>query len=133
MYLCHMENNYQIYGIRAVIEAIQSGKTIDKVFIQKDLHGALSQELNTLLKKNVIGSSYVPVEKLNRLTNNNHQRVLANPSPFASHDLDTIATHALETEVPPPFLLHDQLSDVRHFGAIIRPAECCGVHRIIIQ
>ena len=77
--------------------------------------------------------SYVPVEKLNRLTKNNHQGVVANISPIEFHDLDTLVTQTLETEVTPLFLLLDQLSDVRNFGAIIRTAECCGVHGIIIQ
>lgn len=133
MYLYPMENNYQIFGIRAVIEAIQSGKTIDKVFIQKGLQGNLFQELNTLLKQNEIGSSYVPVEKLNRLTKNNHQGVVANISPIEFYDLDTLVSETLEADETPLFLLLDQLSDVRNFGAIIRTAECCRVNGIIIQ
>lgn len=63
-----MQNQTQIFGIRAIIEAINSGETIDKVFLQKGLHGELFSELETLLRKNSINSSYVPVEKLNRLT-----------------------------------------------------------------
>src|SRR5690606_20488668 len=116
-----------IFGIRAVIEAIQSGKTIDKVFIQKGLQGALFQQLNTLLKKNEIGSSYVPVEKLNRLTKNNHQGVVANISPIEFYDLDTLVTKTIESDLIPLLLLLDQLSDVRNFGAIIRTAERTSV------
>lgn len=133
MYLYPMEDNYQIFGIRAVMEAIQSGKTIDKVFIQKGLQGNLFQQLHTLLKQHEISSSYVPVEKLNRLTKNNHQGVVANIAPIAFYDLDALVTQTLASDVTPLFLLLDQLSDVRNFGAIIRTAECCGVHGIIIQ
>ncbi|QLE00563.1 23S rRNA (guanosine(2251)-2'-O)-methyltransferase RlmB [Galbibacter sp. BG1] len=128
-----MENNYQIFGIRAIIEAVQSGKTIDKVFVQKGLKGSLFQELETLLRKEQINTSYVPVEKLNRLIKNNHQGVVANISPIEFHDLETLILETIESGVTPLFLLLDQLSDVRNFGAIIRTAECTGVHGIIIQ
>ncbi|MCM5661738.1 23S rRNA (guanosine(2251)-2'-O)-methyltransferase RlmB [Galbibacter mesophilus] len=128
-----MENNYQIFGIRAVIEAIQSGKTIDKVFIQKGLKGSLSQELETLLRKEQLNTSFVPIEKLNRLTKKNHQGVVANISPIEFHDLDNLILKTVESGATPLFLLLDQLSDVRNFGAIIRTAECTGVHGIIIQ
>ena len=133
MYFCNMENNYQIFGIRAIIEAVQAGKTIDKVFIQKGLKGSLFQELDTLLRKEQINTSYVPVEKLNRLTKNNHQGVVANISPIEFHVIETLISNVLESEAKPLFLLLDQLSDVRNFGAIIRTAECTGVSGIIIQ
>ena len=128
-----MDNNTQIFGIRAVIEAINAQKTIDKVFIQKGLRGELSQELEALLRKERINSSYVPVEKLNRLTKNNHQGVVAQISPVDFHDLEELVLNTFERGATPLFLLLDQLSDVRNFGAIIRTAECTGVHGIIIQ
>ncbi|MCX2679495.1 23S rRNA (guanosine(2251)-2'-O)-methyltransferase RlmB [Galbibacter sp. EGI 63066] len=128
-----MENNYQIFGIRTVIEAIQSGKTIDKVFVQKGLKGSLFQELEQLLKQDQINTSFVPVEKLNRLSKKNHQGVVANISPIEFHDLENLIMQTIESGDTPLFLLLDQLSDVRNFGAIIRTAECTGVHGIIIQ
>jgi 23S rRNA (guanosine2251-2'-O)-methyltransferase len=128
-----MEKSTQIFGIRAVIEAINSGKTIDKVFIQKGLRGELFQELDALLRKNSINSSFVPVEKLNRLTKNNHQGVVASISPIEFHDLDELVISTIESGETPLFLLLDQISDVRNFGAIMRTAECTGVHGIVIQ
>ena len=128
-----MENDTKIYGLRAVIEAINSNKTIDKVFIQKGLKGDLFKELETLLRKEGINVSYVPVEKLNRLTHNNHQGVVANMSPIEFHDLDNLVLQVIESGKTPLFLLLDQISDVRNFGAIIRTAECTGVDGIIIQ
>ncbi len=128
-----MEQETKIYGLRAVIEAINSNKTIDKVFIQKGLKGDLFQELETLLRKEGINVSYVPVEKLNRLTHNNHQGVVANISPIEFHDLDNLVLQVIESGKTPLFLLLDQISDVRNFGAIIRTAECTGVDGIIIQ
>ncbi|MFD2823090.1 23S rRNA (guanosine(2251)-2'-O)-methyltransferase RlmB [Lacinutrix iliipiscaria] len=128
-----MENSTQIFGIRAVIEAINAKKAIDKVFVQKGLRGELSQELETVLRKERINTSYVPIEKLNRLTKNNHQGVVAQISPVNFHDLEVLVERVLESNKTPLFLLLDQLSDVRNFGAIIRTAECTGVDGIIIQ
>lgn len=128
-----MKEDYQIFGIRAVIEAIHAGKDIDKVFIQKGLKGELFGELNTLLQQQGISASYVPVEKLNRLTRKNHQGVVANISPVTFHELEHLAMEVIERGETPLFIILDQLSDVRNFGAIIRTAECTGVHGIIIQ
>tara|TARA_R110002050_G_scaffold300769_1_gene472383 strand:+ start:9711 stop:10445 length:735 start_codon:yes stop_codon:yes gene_type:complete len=128
-----MQEQTQIFGIRAIIEAINSGKTIDKVFLQKGLKGELFSELESVLRKNSINSSYVPVEKLNRLTKSNHQGAVAQISPIAFHDMETLVTSVFESGKTPLFLLLDQLSDVRNFGAIIRTAECTGVNGIIIQ
>ena len=130
-----MENEVsKIFGIRAVIEAINSGKTISKVYLQKGLSGPLFSELNTLIKKHNIANSYVPIEKLNRFSkNNNHQGVAAQVSPIDFVDLETLIATTLEKNTTPLFLLLDQISDVRNFGAIIRTAECTGVDGIIIQ
>lgn len=128
-----MEDKTQIFGIRAIIEAISSGKTIDKVFLQKGLHGDLFNELESIINRNAINSSYVPVEKLNRLTKGNHQGAVAQISPIEFHDMETLVLNVMESGKTPLFLLLDQLSDVRNFGAIIRTAECTGVNGIIIQ
>jgi len=128
-----MENQSTIFGIRAIIEAINSGKTIDKIFIQKGLQGELAKELMSLVKKEHLNFSYVPVEKLNRLTRKNHQGVVANISPIEFYDLENLVLKVIESGEVPLFIILDQLSDVRNFGAIIRTAECTGVHGIIVQ
>lgn len=128
-----MEKETTIFGIRAVIEAIKSGENIDKVFLQKGLKGELFTELEQLLKKERLNISYVPVEKLNKLTQKNHQGAVAQIAPISFYELEQLVTEVLESEKTPLFLLLDQLSDVRNFGAIIRTAECTGVSGIIIQ
>jgi len=133
LYLYSMKNETTIFGIRAIIEAIKSKETIDKVFMQKGLRGELFQELESLLRTEGINSSYVPIEKLNRLTQGNHQGAVAQISPIAFHNIDDLVTQILESDKTPLFLLLDQLSDVRNFGAIVRTAECTGVNGIIIQ
>jgi 23S rRNA (guanosine2251-2'-O)-methyltransferase len=128
-----MQNTSQIYGIRAVLEAIRAKETVDKVFIQKGLKGELSKELEGVLRKNGIPVSYVPIEKLNRLTPQNHQGVVATISPISFYELEVLVEKVLAANKTPLFLLLDQVSDVRNFGAIIRTAECTGVDGIIIQ
>ena len=129
-----MKNETTIFGIRAIIEAIKSNETIDKVFVQKGLKGELFQEFEALLRSEGINSSYVPVEKLNRLSKGgNHQGAVANISPIEFHDIDDLVINVIESGKTPLFLLLDQLSDVRNFGAIVRTAECTGVSGIIIQ
>ena len=128
-----MENT-TIFGLRAIIEAIDSGSTINKVYLQKGLRGSLFFELETLIKKEQITTSFVPIEKLDRLSKNkNHQGAVAQISPIEFADLEKLIETSLEATDAPLFLLLDQISDVRNFGAIIRTAECSGVNGIIIQ
>ena len=123
-----------IFGIRAIIEAIESGSTINKIYLQKGLRGELFYELNKLIKTKSLTTSMVPVEKLDRLSkNSNHQGAVAQISPVEFHDLETLIEQTVASGATPLFLLLDQLSDVRNFGAIVRTAECTGVHAIIIQ
>lgn len=127
-----MTDSTHIYGIRAIIEAIKSDNSIDKVFLQKGLHGDLYKELEASIRTNNISASYVPIEKLNRLSHNNHQGAIATISPITFHNFETLIEDVLSKNKLPLFLLLDQLSDVRNFGAIIRTAECTGVDGIII-
>ncbi|MBT8205235.1 MAG: 23S rRNA (guanosine(2251)-2'-O)-methyltransferase RlmB [Eudoraea sp.] len=127
-----MKNESFIYGIRAVIEAISAGESVNKVFIQKGLRGDLFKELEATLKKNGIGYSFVPVEKLNRLSHKNHQGVIAVISPVSFHNFETLVDEVTSAKEDPLFLLLDRVSDVRNFGAIIRTAVCTGVDGIVI-
>ena len=128
-----MKETTTIFGIRAVIEALQNNETIDKIYIQKGLSGDLFHELQQKVRSGEYNISYVPVEKLNRLAKGNHQGVVAKISPVAFAELEDVVTKAFEKTTSPLFLLLDQIDDVRNFGAIIRTAECCGVDAIIIQ
>ena len=128
-----MQKETKLYGLRAILEAIEADKSIDKIFLQKGLRGELFVQLEKKIRKKGLNFSYVPVEKLNRLTTSNHQGAVAQISPISFYDLDALVTAVKETKEHPLFLVLDQLSDVRNFGAIIRTAECTGVDGIIIQ
>ena len=129
-----MENkNTQIYGLRSVIEAIDSQETLSKVYLQRGLTGASSYELIKKLKKKSIEISYVPVEKLNRLTPKNHQGVVATISPINFLSISDLSELIESKPKSISLLILDQLSDVRNFGAIVRTAECTAIDCIIIQ
>ena len=127
-----MEKNTEIYGIRAVIEAINSSKDIDKIFIQTGLKGKLIGQLESIIRKNKINFSYVPTQKLNRLSKKNHQGVIARIAPIKFYTIDSFS-EVIEKSKNPFILILDQINDVRNFGAIIRTAEISGVDGIIIQ
>ena len=127
-----MKNENQIYGLRAVLEAIQANQPINKVYLQKGLKGDLFKELENIIRQQKISSSYVPLERLNRFTDQNHQGTVAKISSIGFKDFEPLMEQILENNTTPLFLLLDQISDVRNFGAIIRTAECCGVDAIII-
>ena len=127
-----MDKSTEIYGIRSVIEAINSSKDIDKVFIQTGLKGKLIGQLESLIRKNKINFSYVPTQKLDRLSKKNHQGVIARIAPIKFYTIDSFS-EVLEKSKNPFVLILDQINDVRNFGAIIRTAEISGVDGIIIQ
>ncbi|MDA7728741.1 23S rRNA (guanosine(2251)-2'-O)-methyltransferase RlmB [Flavobacteriales bacterium] len=125
------EKNY-IFGIRAIIEAVNAGKTIDKLFIQKGLYNDLFAELWKLVRLKRINYKHVPLEKINRLTRKNHQGVFAFISPIDFHNIEDVVPSLYEQGKNPLILVLDRITDVRNFGAIARTAECAGVDAIII-
>ncbi len=127
-----MQNESLLFGFHAVIEAIKSGKPIDKIFLQKNLQGDLAKELIQLLRDHKITPNTVPAEKLNKLTRKSHQGVVAFTSPVSFQDLEELIIQTQEKGEVPFFILLDGVTDVRNFGAIIRSAECTGVHGIIV-
>lgn len=126
-----IKDNY-IFGIRAVIEALESGKSIDKVLVRKDLGGDLAKELFSKLKEYGTLVQRVPEEKLNRITRKNHQGVVAFISPVHYHKLDNLLPDLYEEGVNPFIVVLDGLTDTRNFGAIGRTADCSGVNGIVI-
>lgn len=127
-----MDKQLMIFGIRTLIEAIQEGKEIDKVFIQKGLRGDLYPELYQLIKEREVPYSLVPPEKLNRFTRKNHQGVVAFISSITYHNIEQLIPSLYEQGKTPFILVLDRITDVRNFGALARTAECAGVDAILI-
>lgn len=127
-----MERNEYIFGIRAVMEAIEAGKEIDKILIKKDLQGDLATELFELIKQYRIVSQRVPIERINKITRKNHQGVVAILSAITYNSLDNIVPQLYEEGLLPFIVVLDGITDVRNFGAIARTCECAGVDAIVI-
>lgn len=127
-----MEANDYIYGIRAIIEAIEAGKEIDKVFIKKDFQGELAAELLALARQRHIVVQRVPVERLNRITRKNHQGAIALLSAISYARLDYLVPELYEKGRMPFVIVLDGITDVRNFGAIARTADCCGADCLVI-
>ncbi len=126
------ESNQMVFGIRAVIEAIRSGKEIESLYLQRGVGGGLISELKELLGQYNITAQQVPVEKLNRLTQKNHQGAVAFISPITYQRIEDIIPQIFEKGETPLILILDSITDVRNMGAIARTAECSGVHAIVV-
>lgn len=132
-YFCTMTKEDLIFGVYPVLEAIKSDVQIHKLFVQKGTSNPKLNEIVDLLENSDVSISFVPQEKLDKLTRSNHQGVVALSSPVSFFSIEQVVEQALEKDKAPLFLVLDQISDVRNFGAIIRTAECTNVDAIIIQ
>lgn len=127
-----MKENEMIFGIRAVIEAIQAGKEIDKILVKRELQGELSKALFEVLRGTQIPVQRVPIERLDRCTRKNHQGVIAFISAVTYQKLEDLIPFLYEEGKSPFIVLLDGVTDVRNFGAIARTCECAGVDAIVI-
>jgi len=127
-----IKENEMIFGTRAVIEAIQAGKEVDKILMKRDLQSDLSRELFAIIKDTNIPLQRVPQEKLDRLTRKNHQGVIAFISAVTYQKIEDIVPFLYEQGKIPFIVLLDGVTDVRNFGAIARTCECAGVDAIVI-
>ena len=132
--LNHSSNEHEniIYGIHPILEAIDARKEIQKIFIQDGAKGDLIKQLIYKAKQHKVFYQFAPVEKLNRLTKNNHQGAVAFTSEVSFYAIEDILPQVFEKGKVPLVLILDKVTDVRNFGAIARTAECCGVDAIII-
>ena len=126
-----LDKSEMIFGVRAVIEAIQAGKEIDKILVKKDIQSDLSKELFAALKGTLIPVQRVPVERINRITRKNHQGVIAFISSVTYQKAEDLVPFLFEQGKNPFFVMLDGVTDVRNFGAIARPCECAAVDAVI--
>ncbi|HDR67921.1 MAG TPA: 23S rRNA (guanosine(2251)-2'-O)-methyltransferase RlmB [Bacteroidaceae bacterium] len=121
-----------IFGVRAIIEALEAGKEIEKVLVKQGSGSDIFREMIRMLRERQTVIQHVPAEKLNRITRKNHQGVIAYLSEVSYSDLSLLIPGIYEAGESPLVLILDQITDVRNFGAIARSAECAGVHAIVI-
>jgi 23S rRNA (guanosine2251-2'-O)-methyltransferase len=127
-----MKQQNLIYGIHPVLQALEAGKNLDKIFIQNGLKGDLINELKHAIHDRKLFINYVPKDKLDRITNNNHQGVIAFSTEIEYADIEQLVPAIYERSETPLILICDGVTDVRNFGAIARSAYCAGAHAIII-
>jgi len=128
-----MKKETLLFGIYPVIEALKAKQTIDKAYVQKGLQSSKIDAIVADLEALNTTISYVPLEKMEKLCRSNHQGIILISSPIEFVALETMVEAVLESKKTPLFLILDQISDVRNFGAILRTAECTGVDGVIIQ
>ena len=127
-----MEKKEMIFGTRAVMEAIRAHREIEKVFVQSGLTNDLIKELITLAKANSVPYTFIPQQKLNRLSTKNHQGVICILSAVQYASLENIIDKSYQEGKEPFILILDRVTDVRNFGAIARTAECAGINAIVL-
>lgn len=120
-----------IFGTRPVLEALKSGKSIEKIFIQKNQKKEILEKIKLKLSREV-NISYVPKQKLNRITRKNHQGIICYISPIQYQPLNEIIQRVFENGKDPFVVILDRITDTRNFGAITRVADASGVDAIII-
>jgi len=124
--------NEFVFGLRSTIEALNSGKEIEKILFKKGLQGHLFHQLFSAVKKGNIPYQFVPVEKINKITRKSHQGVIAFISSIEYKNIEEVLPDLFEKGKLPLLLILDKITDVRNFGAIARTAECANVNAIII-
>ena len=121
-----------IIGRQPIVEAMESGRSIDKIFFQKNVSGASIGEIRKLAKENNIPIQQVPPEKLNSMTRANHQGTIAIAALVKYLDLQQVIDHVVGKGEVPLFIMLDGVTDVRNIGAIARTAVCCGAQSLIL-
>jgi 23S rRNA (guanosine2251-2'-O)-methyltransferase len=121
-----------VIGREAVIEAMKSGKQLERIYLQSTVHGEVIDQIKTLAEKNLVPINKVPVEKLNSFNISNHEGCVALISKIQYQDLQDIISFVVEKGEVPLFLILDGVTDIRNIGAIARSAYCFGVNAIII-
>ena len=121
-----------IFGIRAVAEAIESGKEVDRVLMQKDLSNPELSRIAQVCNRLRIPVSKVPVQKIEQFTRKNHQGIVCFMAAVSFASLDGVISNAYAEGRNPFLLVLDRITDVRNFGAIVRTAECAGVDAVVI-
>lgn len=121
-----------VCGVRPVIEALRSGRNVERLLIRRDAGGEGVRELKQLARERDVPWQPVPAEKLDRLTRAEHQGVVAFISQVEEQDLDGVIAQAYERGEDPFIVALDSVTDVRNMGAIARSAECFGAHAILV-
>ncbi len=126
------KKNTLIIGRQAVINAMNEGKQLERIYLQATIHGEAVDTIKKLAEKNLVPINKVPVEKLNSFNVSNHEGCMAVISKIQYQDLQDVISFTVEQGETPLFIMLDGITDIRNIGAIARSAFCFGVQAIII-
>jgi 23S rRNA (guanosine2251-2'-O)-methyltransferase len=121
-----------LFGLRPILEALNAGRTLDKIFLLRGTKNSMTQDISDLARAANVPVSLVPLEKLEGMTRKNHQGAVAYVSPIDFAPLDSLLAGLFEDGKVPFLLVLDRVTDVRNFGAIARTAECLGVQALVV-
>jgi 23S rRNA (guanosine2251-2'-O)-methyltransferase len=121
-----------IIGRKPLLEALQGGTAIEKIFLLRTATGEEMGEIKKLARDRNIPVSQVPAEKLGNLTRAQHQGVVAYAGLLNYIELQDAISHVVDSGATPLFILLDGVTDVRNVGAIARTALCCGAQGLIL-
>ena len=121
-----------VIGRQAVLEALQTGKQLDRIYLTREAKGMIIEEINSLAIKNAVPINYVPIAKLNGFNVSNHDGCIAMIAKVQYQDIQDVISFVVEEGRTPLFLILDGITDIRNIGGIARTAYCCGVDAIII-
>lgn len=121
-----------VIGRKAVIEALQSGQQLDRIYLDLKASGQAINEIKRLASQNSVPVNYVPVAKLNGFNITDHEGCVAQKAKVQYQNLQNVISLVIESGEAPLFLILDGITDIRNIGGISRTAYCCGVHAIII-
>lgn len=121
-----------VIGQQAVINALQTGLALDRIFIDTRANGDELTHIKKLAAETGTPLNYVPAAKLNSFNVTNHGGYVAQIAKVQYQDLQQVISFVIENGETPLFLILDGITDIRNIGGIARTAYCCGVHAIII-
>jgi 23S rRNA (guanosine2251-2'-O)-methyltransferase len=121
-----------IVGQKKVMEAINAGEQIERIYLANNIYGKASDEIRKLAEQYLIPINKVPVEKINSFNVENHDGCVALRGKIKYQDLQQLISFVVENGEVPLFLILDGITDIRNIGALARTAYCCGVQAIII-
>ena len=127
-----IDKTQYIYGIHAVLEAIDAGKDIDKILLSKTLNAETAKEISERARQLRVPVQRVPVQKIDRITRGNHQGVLALLAAVTYYSVEDVVPQLFDNGENPFIVVLDGVTDVRNFGAVARTCECAGVSAIVI-
>jgi 23S rRNA (guanosine2251-2'-O)-methyltransferase len=126
------KKNTLVVGRKAIIEAMQSGKQLERIYLQTTVHGPAIDDIRRLAEQYLVPINKVPIEKLDNFNVSNHEGCVAVISKIQYQDLQQVVSFIVEQGQVPLFLILDGITDIRNIGAIARSAFCFGVNAIII-